>query len=253
MGDIHTDERGYPRGKDGKLIHRKVAYKDYKENKRKYSKPFSKYQVHHKDGNKSNFRSSNLEIVTEDEHQKIHGLRTIEDDRNVAIGGISAFLSFLITSFIIIIVNNINILRDTQIFAIAIIIFLVVWFLISKYIDEDKILLIGLALICTGIVFWTLNILTGENYALSFRIALLFLIGFLFKIYHVGFKKNKWKFLFWGAILMLLLFAPFLSSFIPLLYFFPTTWEQILVVLVLMGIIFGVVKGAFWIIRRVRK
>ncbi|MHA1679363.1 MAG: HNH endonuclease [Promethearchaeota archaeon] len=69
------DERGYDRDypKHSNLLHRKNAYKYiYLKNKWKYSLPFSAYDVHHIDHNKNNNHSSNLKIVTRDEHKKIH-------------------------------------------------------------------------------------------------------------------------------------------------------------------------------------
>lgn len=71
------DENGYERGKleHSDLIHRQVAYREiYLKNRKNYPLPFSEYQIHHKDGNKRNNDVSNLQIVTEEEHRKIHGL-----------------------------------------------------------------------------------------------------------------------------------------------------------------------------------
>jgi hypothetical protein len=201
MGDYDIDERGYPREKDGKLIHRKVAYRDYKANKGKYSQPFSKYQVHHKDGNKKNFRGSNLEIVTEGEHREIHGIPYQPSDRSVAIGGLTAFFSVIITFLICRVLIHLKILEigvnGGQVFGVGLIIFIITWFLLMRYMEEDKILSLGLAFIGSGIIF---TILAGVTNRFSdpFIISLLFFVGCLFKIYHLGFKSNgsffKWVF-----------------------------------------------------------
>jgi len=75
MPKTYIDENGYFRFNDSdELVHRWVAYKKiYK--KGNYSMPFSSYIVHHKDGNKLNNAVSNLQIVTQDEHEEIHNIR----------------------------------------------------------------------------------------------------------------------------------------------------------------------------------
>ena len=73
----YIDGEGYERGKvnHSDLIHRQVAYHEiYLKNREKYPLPFSKYVVHHKDKNKRNNRVSNLEILTEKQHNIIHGI-----------------------------------------------------------------------------------------------------------------------------------------------------------------------------------
>ncbi len=75
---IKEDKNGYLRGelKHSDLIHRQIAYKEiYLKDRKKYPLPFSHYVIHHKDRKKKNNHPSNLEILTEDEHNKIH-----EDD-----------------------------------------------------------------------------------------------------------------------------------------------------------------------------
>lgn len=68
------DERGYPRKEYSSLIHRQVAYrKIYLKNRDIYPLPFSQYIVHHKDGNKQNYDITNLELLTREEHNEIHG------------------------------------------------------------------------------------------------------------------------------------------------------------------------------------
>lgn len=71
---LYLDRKGYLRYKSNrKLVHRDMAYKYiYQKNKEDYTLPFSKYVVHHKDGNKKNYHSSNLEIMTPAEHRKEH-------------------------------------------------------------------------------------------------------------------------------------------------------------------------------------
>jgi hypothetical protein len=72
-----TDSNGYERGeyKHSDLIHRQVAYNEiYKKNKKKYPLKFSEYIVHHVDGDKKNNIPSNLQIMTQKEHEKVHGI-----------------------------------------------------------------------------------------------------------------------------------------------------------------------------------
>jgi len=61
------DRKGYPRSSStGKLIHRSAAEK-------KIGRPLRKNEVvHHKDGNKSNFRRSNLRVMSRSYHSKLH-------------------------------------------------------------------------------------------------------------------------------------------------------------------------------------
>jgi hypothetical protein len=72
----YTDENGYDRGNIGhsNLIHRQVAYHQiYLKNRDKYPLPFSKYVIHHIDGNKKNNYHLNLLLLSEEQHSKIHG------------------------------------------------------------------------------------------------------------------------------------------------------------------------------------
>lgn len=72
----NIDKNVYLRERDTKrLIHRNIAYKEiYLKNREKYPLPFSKYQIHHIDGNKFNNSIKNLLILTREEHKKIHGI-----------------------------------------------------------------------------------------------------------------------------------------------------------------------------------
>jgi len=77
VGDkTYIDDKGYLRFRgSNKLVHRWVAHKYiYFGNIAKYPRPFSYYQVHHKDGNKLNNSVYNLQIVTEEQHAEIHNV-----------------------------------------------------------------------------------------------------------------------------------------------------------------------------------
>ena len=67
MGNTYKDKKGYARWKDsGKLVHRTVASNMVRG-------PIGKGRVvHHKDGNKNNFRKSNLTIMSRSAHSKLH-------------------------------------------------------------------------------------------------------------------------------------------------------------------------------------
>lgn len=61
MGKFYYDKKGYPRWRDSDdLVHRTV------------SKPTDDEVVHHKDGNKGNFRKDNLENMDRSDHSKLH-------------------------------------------------------------------------------------------------------------------------------------------------------------------------------------
>jgi hypothetical protein len=67
---FYIDRKGYPRWKDSrKLVHRTVA-----ANKVGGS-IFSGMVVHHRDGNKRNFRKSNLQIMTRSAHSRLHAIQ----------------------------------------------------------------------------------------------------------------------------------------------------------------------------------
>jgi hypothetical protein len=69
------DDKGYERQGHSTLIHRQIAYREiYLKNRNIYPLPFSKYIIHHKDLNKKNNSIDNLQIVTKEEHNKIHGI-----------------------------------------------------------------------------------------------------------------------------------------------------------------------------------
>lgn len=68
--NMFVDKKGYPRFKNsGKLVHKAVA-------KNKVGGTiFSGYDVHHIDGNKLNFRKSNLQVLSHSKHSKLHWLK----------------------------------------------------------------------------------------------------------------------------------------------------------------------------------
>lgn len=86
--EFYKDEKGYTRqNTHSNAWHRKVAYhKIYLKNRSKYKLPFSKYEVHHKDGNKSNNDPSNLQLLTPEQHIDMH--LEMEKQRNKEINKI---------------------------------------------------------------------------------------------------------------------------------------------------------------------
>ena len=74
--NTYVDENGYVREKPkhSNLIHRKIAYREiYLKHRDKYPRPFKEYIVHHIDGNKRNNKINNLVIMTQEDHEEIHG------------------------------------------------------------------------------------------------------------------------------------------------------------------------------------
>ncbi len=71
----YIDEYGYYRySSNNKLIHRDIAYRNiYRKNRYKYPLRFREYQIHHKNRNKLDNNVNNLQIVTKEEHENIHG------------------------------------------------------------------------------------------------------------------------------------------------------------------------------------
>ena len=72
----YIDARGYYRyANSGRLVHRQIAYKYvYLPNKDNYVYNFGSYVIHHKNRHKLDNNSSNLEILTREEHEKRHGI-----------------------------------------------------------------------------------------------------------------------------------------------------------------------------------
>jgi hypothetical protein len=67
MGNTYKDKNGYPRWSDsGGLVHRTVA-------SNMIGGSIGKGRVvHHKDGDKSNFRRSNLSVMSRSSHSSLH-------------------------------------------------------------------------------------------------------------------------------------------------------------------------------------
>ena len=64
MGNTNKDKKGYPRWSDsGRLVHRDVA--------RNMNGPLGSKIVHHNDGDKSNFRKSNLTTMSRSHHSSL--------------------------------------------------------------------------------------------------------------------------------------------------------------------------------------
>jgi len=70
MGKTFKDRKGYPRWKDsGRLVHRDVASNIV-------GGPIGRGRVvHHVDGDKSNFRTSNLRVMSRSDHSSLHSRR----------------------------------------------------------------------------------------------------------------------------------------------------------------------------------
>jgi len=107
----YVDKNGYERYST--LIHRQKAYKQiYKKNKDKYTLPFSKYVVHHKDSNKKNNNINNLEILSPEEHDNVHGLNNISSSfitskrqsifsNWIIFHGLALIISFFILNYVL--------------------------------------------------------------------------------------------------------------------------------------------------------
>lgn len=63
---FYYDKKGYPRWRDNdKLVHRDII-------QNKIGRPLKNYEVvHHRDGNKGNFRKANLGVMSRSFHSKI--------------------------------------------------------------------------------------------------------------------------------------------------------------------------------------
>ena len=74
MLEQYLDDKGYLRYEENdKLVHRAVAYEEiYLKNPEEYPLGFACYVVHHIDMNKLNNDTSNLQILTPEEHSWIH-------------------------------------------------------------------------------------------------------------------------------------------------------------------------------------
>jgi len=71
---LTLDSRGYLRNGFGRLIHRDIAYRFLYNFPHQHPLRFSEYQIHHKDLNKLNNAIENLEILTPQQHKKVHGI-----------------------------------------------------------------------------------------------------------------------------------------------------------------------------------
>jgi hypothetical protein len=72
-----VNKKGYRIEKGAKFAsaHRKIAYqKIYLRNRAKYPLPFERYDVHHINGNRQDNRPKNLELLTHEDHQMLHGI-----------------------------------------------------------------------------------------------------------------------------------------------------------------------------------
>ena len=67
MGNTYINGKGYPKFKDsGKPVHRVVAENKIGRGLREHE------VVHHKDGDKTNFRKENLRVTSRSHHSKMH-------------------------------------------------------------------------------------------------------------------------------------------------------------------------------------
>jgi len=70
MGGFHKDKKGYPRWNDSnRRVHRDVA-------KNMIGGQIGRGRVvHHIDGNKSNFKRTNLRVMSKSQHSSLHARR----------------------------------------------------------------------------------------------------------------------------------------------------------------------------------
>ena len=120
----YIDNNGYQRFTDSKrLFHRWIAEKEiFNKNKKKFTLPFEEYSVHHKDGNKLNNSSDNLEILTRSQHEQKHGLERIEWDLIRALT-VAVLIMGVLWSFTNL-ANNYSLSNTTRIVGFVIILFL---------------------------------------------------------------------------------------------------------------------------------
>lgn len=89
------NENGYSEGKPehSSAIHRQVAYKEiYLKNRDKFTLPFSKYVVHHIDGERLNGSVKNLYICTKEQHNNIHNEQIVRKKKFTSASEIDYFL-----------------------------------------------------------------------------------------------------------------------------------------------------------------
>lgn len=133
----YIDNNGYRRFNDSKtLVHRWVAYNQvYKKNKEKYDRPFSDYQIHHKDGNKTNNDPDNLELITNFQHNIKHNKFDSEEWLIIKSLGIIICGVVLMFLYILVLIENkssLNFITSLPFFVIMIIMYLLVSWIMKK-------------------------------------------------------------------------------------------------------------------------